>query len=913
MNVARSCLHISGNQRLLVALTEELVGFALQIHSEVCEDLNRGEAISYYDSFYQELKNTVFPSLSHELFADMAAEALVYPLFAISFAGHEMGDFLMGKTTLPKSVTSIMNFLVGRSLLEENTFGYLPSVRSYLLFLQTKVFKGLEIPRKKHFVIHFYEEFLKQFNPKTKRRRGFFTTPDQIVEFMVLMVGDVLKKHFNVTEGLLGVFADQKKFSSLPKLDFNILDPAMGTGTFLVSIVELVLQQNSSNEPSNPINLALIRQIMSRISGFELMVAPYLVAQIELWYLLSRQIKLSETLNPDILLTNTLTDPSPKGKDLHDWLKAVSVEKSWLGTQMDRASYFKKTHPTSIIIGNPPYLGLSSNMKLWADSLVRGEVDGISYFDVDNQPLNERKTSWLYDDYVKFIRWGQWKLDQLGYGILAYVVNHGFLKNPTFRGMREKLLRSFDHFFILDLHGNINQGETTPSGSKDENLFDIQQGVAIIVLAKSPTPSGMTSRKVVHHSDVYGLREEKNMFLEKHNIDTIHWKEFTPTCPSYLFVPQDQSLLAEYERWPSVKDVFIVASPGIITSRDDFTIQFSSEQLWDVLTVFVGLGVEESRKIFNLGKDGRDWKVQAAQDDLKAAPLSKEAVSPILYRPFDIRFTYFTGRSRGFHSYPRGEVMKLMTQLDNVGLVTARTNKSSVMDHFLVTKFITEAKCGERTTQSFLFPLFRLNSDGVLVPNLSNAFLETICEKWGTTISLSESESPNTLSPLSLLGYMYAVFFSRSYRQRYRPFLSQDYPRLPLISNPNDLRTLISLGSELVRLHLMEEQNDGEHSVTLVGEGSSKVGSITKKSFREGVVWINKTQRLENIPKQIYTFTMGGYKVVERWLKARKDCELTEADLSYLGQLVGMILKTLDLVERIEIVVAGFGGWEALE
>ncbi|MBE9593876.1 MAG: DNA methyltransferase, partial [Proteobacteria bacterium] len=299
------------------------------------------------------------------------------------------------------------------------------------------------------------------------------------------------------------------------------------------------------------------------------------------------------------------------------------------------AMYVKEKEPILVVLGNPPYLGISENKGKW----ITGLIEDYKY--VDGKPLGEKNPKWLQDDYVKFIRFGQWKIDRTGEGILGFITNHSYLDNPTFRGMRQSLMNSFDEIYLLNLHGNSLKREKCPDGSKDENVFDIRQGVAIGLFVKMKR--GGVEREGeklarVNYADLWGLREDKYQWLLRNDIETTEWQELKPKNPFYFFVPMQETYWDDYEKYWKITDIMPTNSVGIVTARDKLTIQDSPEKVWEIVLDFSALSEDTARNRYNLGKDARDWKVSFAQTDLKESGLKKELIVPILYRPFDTKY-----------------------------------------------------------------------------------------------------------------------------------------------------------------------------------------------------------------------------------------------------------------------------------
>jgi len=757
-------------------------------------------------------------------------------------------------------------------------------------------------------VMHFYELFLKEYDRDRKVKRGVFYTPDPVVSFIVRSVDCLLRTEFDCPDGLADISTDDA--DQVHKV--QILDPATGTGTFLKHVIAEIKKTFdekhkglSEEELREKWNEYVPEHLLPRVFGFELMMAPYAVAHLKLG------LELKETgydfqseKRLGVYLTNTL-------EGTHKSAERLDVYLNWLAEEADGANVVKANFPITVVVGNPPYSGHSANNCKWIADLLRGKIsDGArksNYFEVDSESLGEKNPKWLNDDYVKFIRFGQWRIDKTGQGILAFITNHGYLDNPTFRGMRQQLLESFTDIYVLDLHGNTKKKEKCPDGSKDEDVFDIQQGVAIGIFVKN---SQKTGHAKVHHADLWGIREEKYKQLSDNGIDTIQWDEVTPTSPFYFFYHQDVELKREYESGWTITDIMPANSVGIVTARDRLTIKDSPEEVWGTVRDFSSLPEDDARSKYGLGKDAQDWKVTLAQSDLRKSGLKKELIVHILYRPFDTRYTYYTGNSRGFICRPRPGVMHHMMAGENLGLITHKREELDVpYSHFFVTNFISEHGCLSSKTTCYHFPLYLcpnqnkkklLNSkySTTKTPNLNPELIKSLTETCG-----------KIPTPEEIFHYIYAVLYSPTYRTRYEEFLKIDFPRIPLTSDKNLFKTLSRLGSELVSLHLMESPELDDLITEFRGGGDNVVATIGKNSYRDGILKINKTQYFEGMPEEVYNFHIGGYQVCQKWLKDRKGRALSEEDILHYQKIVVALNETIRIMTEIDEAIDGHGGW----
>ncbi len=605
---------------------------------------------------FSAFRETLISTLTPDDFADMYAQTLAYGLFAArctlpnatNFSRHTAAE------ALPRSNPFLIQLFyhVASPTLEMNITYILDDIAVLLRNVPTEMLRTAFAARN-HLedpVIHFYETFLAEYDPQRRVDRGVYYTPPQVISYIVRSVDSLLKTDLNRPDGL----ADDNTL---------ILDPATGTGGFLLTVLdhikEYVTEIYGTGEWTQYINAQLVR----RIFGFELLVAPYTIAHLKLSLFLQAQgWHADERLR--IYLTNTLEQP--------DEMQPSIPFAGFISDEANEALSVKRDEPILIILGNPPYPRDSAN-----PSHVGGNLTFIGeliedYKQVGGEPLGERNSKTLQADYVKFTRWAQWRIDKNREGVIGYIVNNSFLDGPMFRGMRKSLLDSFNTIYLLNLHGSNRRTEAVPTARRDENVFDISQGVCILLCVKerdNPAPAK------VYYADIWGCREEKYRVLSETDVQSTEWCELQPTSSYHLFVPQAADYSVEYENGWKITSIFDVGSVGIATGRDRFTIHRTAEAIRETVTDFVLLSVDEARERYRLPRDTRDWRVHFAQADLRNYPDSEQHIKPIFYRPFDTRWTYYTGRSREFHCTPRDAVMShLLTE--NRALCVCRVVKS---------------------------------------------------------------------------------------------------------------------------------------------------------------------------------------------------------------------------------------------
>jgi len=850
-------------------------------------------------------RDNLIPDLSAEQFADMYAQTIAYGLFAAKCTNPEGKGFSRQNAAylLPKTnpfLRKLFNHIAGPDL--DDRITWLVDDLAQLLD-QADMASILQDFGKRTAkgdpVVHFYETFLKEYDPKVRETRGVYYTPEPVVSYIVRSIDHLLKTRFNKPRGLAN--------SSV-----LILDPAVGTATFLYNVVKQIHEAVMGQGQKGLWNSYVAEKLLPRLFGFELLMAPYAVAHLKMGLLLQEAgYQFGSDQRLGIYLTNTLEEAFKKSEQLAGFNEYIVDE-------ANAAAEIKKEKPIMVVLGNPPYSGHSANKGAWAKQLVE------TYKTVDGKPLGEKASKWLQDDYVKFIRFGQWRIERTGQGVLGFITNHAYLDNPTFRGMRQSLMNTFSDIYIIDLHGNVKKKETAPDGSKDENVFDIQQGVAIGLFVKQKNKPGPAR---VYHTDLWGLREGKYLALSESDINTIEWKELKPQSPFYFFVLRNEELLEEYEQGWKVTDIFPVNSVGIVTARDNLTIRWSKQEVWDTVTDFSSLPPEEARDKYRLGKDVRDWKVALAQKDIKDSGLSQKSVAAILYRPFDVRYTYYTGHSRGFICMPRPEVMRHMLAGRNMGLIAMRqVAVAEPYSHFGVTRLIVDNRAfySNKGIQ-YLFPLYlypvgervqpdksgggeggtsaAMKVESNRSPNLNPTFIKTVSKKLGLEfIEDGKGDLKENLGPEDIFNYAYAVFHSPTYRSRYTEFLKIDFPRLPLTSNKELFKALVGKGADLVALHLVESPLLDNLITKYPVTGSNMVEKVSYDETSKRV-YINKEQYFEGVSLEVWNFQIGGYQVCHKWLKDRKGRTLTYDELTHYQKIVVALKETIWLMAEIDALI----------
>ncbi len=670
--------------RVMADLTREIADL-------INQTLNTPNRRSFLHKHKHDLEIELLPTLDNGEFADMYAQTLAYALFAARMELQHLParDFTLARAFADMPRTNrFLHREFGQIFqdLEREVKWAVEQLTTRLANTQIaevmRDFRGGT--RQRDAIVHFYEDFLATHDPVLREQRGVYFTPEPVVGYIVRSVDSLLRSHFGRRDGLASD-------------SVHILDPATGTGSFLLAVVEQIHETMRGQRGIWPDYVR--RQLLPRLHGFELLMAPYTLAHMRLGlYLGEKGCPLGEDDRLNILLTNSLDRGEKKEEQL--WEDHIVAE-------ANAAAEVKNDKPIMVVLGNPPYSGHSANKGNWIRELLR------NYYFVDGVPLKERNPKWLQDDYVKFIRFGQWRIERNGEGVLAFITNHSWLDNPTFRGMRQSLLNSFSEIYVLNLHGNSKKKETTPEGNRDDNVFDIQQGVSISFFISHKDHSGPAR---VYHSDCWGLRRDKYSWLNTHDVADTAWQEITPQSPSYFFVPFDYEGWREYEQGWKVTDIFPVNSVGIVTSRDKFVLDFEREALRERIARFRDRQIsdDEIKQQFGLG-DKVNWSLSEARTKIREEMDWEKFIQPCLYRPFDTRHLY---NHSAMLERDRSDVMRHMSNENieqmsggggGIGLVTVRQqSQSTPWAHCGIANTIVESCYISNKTKeiNYIFPLY---------------------------------------------------------------------------------------------------------------------------------------------------------------------------------------------------------------
>jgi predicted helicase len=833
-------------------------------------------------------RENLIPDLLIEQFADMYAQTIAYGLFAARCQTDDGTNFTRQNAAylIPKTnpfLRKLFNHVAGPELDESIVWAVDDLAQILAMADMSAVLKNFgKSTGKDDPVVHFYETFLKEYDPKTREMRGVYYTPLPVVSYIVRSIDHILKTRFDKPQGL----ADPSVL---------ILDPAVGTATFLYMVMQEIHDAVIKQGQQGTWNDYVAEKLLPRLFGFELLMAPYAIAHLKLGLLLKEtgyDIEKDKRLN--IYLTNTLDEAVKKSEQLSGFNEYIVEE-------ANAAADVKKTKPIMVVMGNPPYSGESANKGPWAKQLIE------RYKTVDGKPLGDKNPKWLNNDYVKFIAFGQWRLGLTGQGILGFITSNSYLNSPTHRGMRQSLMSTFTSIYILNLHGNANKKEAAPDGSKDENVFDIEEGVSIGVFVKE---SGKNGSATVHYSDLWGLCDRKYQFLTEADVTSTKWIPLEPDSPLYLFVPHNVELRPEYKKGWLVTDIFPIHGPGMTTARDGVVINFEQDPLLEKATLFRDSEDSNAAICEKLGIPQKiGWNITQARQLMKVERDLRPLIKPVLYRPFDTRLILYHD-SLVWRTVKR--VMQHMLQ-NNIGLVCpSRVETIGPWQHVLCAGDIVDHVAVSLKTIDSVFPLYLYPTEGEMRfekgrrPNLNPDFIKAVTEKLGLKfIEDGKGDLTETLGPEDIFHYAYAIFHSPTYRTRYAEFLKMDFPRLPLTSDKELFKALADKGAELVALHLM---GSPELNNLITGYPVTGSNTVEKVSYDDNNqhVQINTTQYFEGIPPEVWEFRIGGYQVADKWLKDRKGRTLTYDELTHYQKVIVALKETIRLMDEVDELIPGW-------
>lgn len=878
------CVHVGQTIKNSKKLAEMMAGKARLLSDIIEKSLTSDEENQENSTLKDQMlafKQILIHDITPQGFADVYAQTIAYGLFAARLHDPTLETFSRQEAAelIPKSnpfLRKLFGYIAGPDIddrikwvVENLSEIFLASNVEEILKNYGKATK-MEDP-----IIHFYETFLSEYDPKLRKSRGVWYTPQPVVNFLVRAVDDILKTEFDLPQGLADTSkttikvntqtADKRSATGYKQIEqevhkVQILDPATGTGTFLAEVVKHIHKKFQGQQGiwSNYVETHLL----PRLNGFELLMASYAMAHLKLDLLLTETgYKPTTNQRFRVYLTNSLEEHHQDTGTLFA---------NWLSTEANEANHIKRDTPVMCVIGNPPYSGESANKGEWIMSL----MDDYKKEPGGKEKLKERNPKAINDDYVKFLRYGQHFIEKNGSGVLAFINPHGFLDNLTYRGMRWHLLKTYDKIYTIDLHGNAKKKETAPDGSIDVNVFDIEQGVSINLFIKTGKKKVSELGKVFHF-DLYGKRELKYDFLSENNLKSVAYKEVEIVAPNYFFVAKDFKGQNNYNKGFSIDKLFPVATSGIKTHSDRTLVNF--------------VKYENSNQYYN-------------------------------YRPFDVRYIEYDLKKVQRHRY---SVMKHMLK-DNLAIMTCRQLSTFDFQHILVSKYLVDMCTVSLQTKetTYAFPLYLYSESNAQqtieqteerIPNLKAEIVNQIAENLGLTFTNEKETTENTFAPIDILDYIYAVLHSPTYREKYKEFLKIDFPRVPYPKDHDTFWQLVKLGGEIRQIHLLESPTVEQYITQYPIDGDNLVSrKITKSSpgyvavtKTHGKVYINDEQYFDNVPLTAWEFYIGGYQPAQKWLKDRKNRTLNFDNILHYQKIIVALTETDRLmkeIDKIEII-----------
>ncbi|WQV44240.1 N-6 DNA methylase [Helicobacter pylori] len=856
-------------------------------------------------SIFNNFKEYLYEELSFEDFSDAFAQTLTYSLF-LAKLNHplEKIDLNNVRSSIPKNfavIREMADFLKRLDAIKEIQWLLKEILNSINHVDMGSIIKDLNDDKDPY--LHFYETFLSAYDPKLREKKGVYYTPDSVVKFIINALDSLLKTHFK--DAPLGLK------SALDNENIKLLDFATGTGTFLLEAFRKALETRKTSDGGISTKEDKYQNLLKQFYGFEYLIAPYAIAHLNLSQAFKEEFKKPLKGNDalKIILTNTLIQPSE--------IIAYRGLNPIFEKELSNAQEIKKNENILIITGNPPYSGASENKGLfeWEVKATYGIEPEFQTIEIEKNvkltdkiqtllkniqkqkesgsknalkelknlhskyKLDEKNPKWLLDDYVKFMRFAQNKIESLGHGLFGFISNNAFLDNPTFRGLRHSLLECYDELYILNLHGNTRKKEETPQGAKDENVFNIMQGVSINLFVKK----AQATKPKIFYYDVYGERAEKYAFLAQNDLDSINWLELAPREPFYLLIPQETPLLEEYEQGFSVQEMFQISSVGIVTGKDKIFIANNTESL-----------KEQVLKYCN--------------------EFNEQCVKDIHYRPFDIRKVYYDtkklerARENTFkHMLPPPPPQtnpKTPNQTrKNVALITSRrfcqSQKSGVG---FVSNKISDLRtwtCPGMEGGDYVNPLYHN-------PNYTENFTPEFR-------SFIDKHYSHHFEPLEVLGYIYALLYSPHYRKRYEDFLKADYPKILFTNNKDLFRALSLLGIELIGLHVLNKESlnhsfDKLKDATIGESCYSPSNKLTEEHDRNPIIkkpshnkpeqrlYINHSAYFKGVSEEIHDYMIGGYGVLDKYLKSHKN---EPCNFDHVSNIIKVIARTIEIQKTL--------------
>lgn len=905
------CVHVGQTIKSSKKLAEMMAGKARLLSDIIEKSLTSDEENQENSTLKEQMlafKQILIHDITPQGFADVYAQTIAYGMFAARLHDPTLDNFSRQEAAelIPKSnpfLRKLFGYIAGPDIDDRIKWVVENLSEIFLACNVEEILKNYgKATKMEDPIIHFYETFLSEYDPKLRKSRGVWYTPQPVVDFIVRAVDDILKTEFDLPQGLADTSkttikvntqtADKRSATGYKQMEqevhkVQILDPATGTGTFLAEVVKHIHKKFQGQQGiwSNYVETHLL----PRLNGFELLMASYAMAHLKLDLLLTETgFKPTSNQRFKVYLTNSLEEHHQDTGTLFA---------NWLSTEANEANHIKRDTPVMCVIGNPPYAVSSTNKNDWIQDLISDY----------KKNLNERKIN-LDDDYIKFIRYGQHYIDKNGSGVLAYISNNSFLDGITHRQMRKHLLESFDKIYILDLHGNSRKLETSPDGTIDQNVFDIMAGVSINIFIKTGKKKKNELGQVYNY-DLYGKRNFKYKTLIDNDLNSLNYSSIECNSPYYFFVPKNFESANKYDLGFKIDKLLPFNNSGFETAKDKFLIKFNKTDIKSLKQDIENLLPDEISSKYNL----KITKANEVKSDIENAYTIES-----LYRPFDKRHTLISTNSKGVMFRPRFDTVKHLLK-ENVALLCCKRQTSFDFQHAFITKSAVE-RCSvslQTGEVSYAFPLYLYKEDNgqqtidqttERIPNLKAEIVKELAENLGLTFMNEKETTENTFAPIDILDYIYAVLHSPTYREKYKEFLKIDFPRVPYPKDKNTFWQLVKLGGEIRQIHLLESTKVEQYITQYPIDGENEVTrKITKTSpgyvpddDTHGKVYINDEQYFDKVPLVAWEFYIGGYQPAQKWLKDRKGRNLDYNDIFHYQKIIVALSETDRLMKEID-------------
>jgi len=911
------CVHVGQTIKSPKRLAEMMAGKA-RLLSDVIGKALTSDQDKQEDSTLKEqmlaFKDILIHDITPKGFADVYAQTIAYGMFAARLHDPSLNSFSRQEAAelIPKSnpfLRKLFGYIAGPDIDDRIKWIVDNLTEIFLACNVEQILKNYgKSTKMEDPIIHFYETFLSEYDPQLRKARGVWYTPAPIVNFIVRAVDDILKSEFDLPQGLadtskttikVSTQSTDNRFKESVRMveqlvhKVQILDPATGTGTFLAEVIKHIHKKFKGQEGiwSNYVE----NQLLPRLNGFELLMASYAMAHLQIDLLL-KETGFKPTINQRtrIYLTNSLEEYHPDTGTLFA---------NWLSSEANEANRIKRDTPVMCIIGNPPYAVSSSNNGEWINKLMndyKKEPGG-------KEKLKERNSKVINDDYVKFLRYGQYFIEKNGSGVTSFINPHGFLDNPTFRGMRWNLLKTYDKIYTIDLHGNSKKNEAIPNGGTDENVFDIQQGVSLNIFVKTGNKKSNELGEILHY-DLYGKREDKYRFLNQNSIKSIPYKRISNRAPMYYMVQKDFEGKEIYDNGIDLSHLFTVTASGVKTHRDSFVIDISRLKLENRLKDFFNSDFDNNYIISNFDIKATDnWL-----NSKRKGQYFDNKIKTISYRPFDNRAIYYDSElvDRG-----REKEMKHLFY-DNLGLVFSRqaTDENwtaiQISNNMIDNRFHFSYKGIPLEAPLYIYNEFSQQtiSSNNRVPNFDLKIIHKIENHIRLQFTYEKENTQDSFAPVDILDYIYSVLHSPTYRKKYNEFLKIDFPKVPYPKDKDTFWLLVKLGKEIRQLHLLESSKVDDYITTYPKGGNNEITTkiaskdweLFDKENQLGRIWINEEQYFDNIPLTAWEFYIGGYQPAQKWLKDRKERTLDYDDILHYQKIIVALHETDRLMKEID-------------